>query len=459
MVAESEYTRELAKYASELTFKAVPDTAIQDCKKLTLDTLGIAIKGSRTRHGEIAAGIAHDLGGKQESTVIGYGYRTGCLNAAFANGVMAHAIDFDDDYQPGIIHVGCAVISAALAIGEAQRSSGKDLIRAIIAGYDVSCRVAASVSPTHHTPLGFHPTATANCFGVAAAVGILLKLKQNEMVNALGIAGDQAGGLRQYHYDGSMIKHFHGGKAAQNGIFAALLAQKGFTGPSQILEGDWGFCKVLTCNDYNLEELTRGLGEIFSISQTSMKPYPSCRATHPSIDAALSLQQEHNIDTRQIEKLNLRVYDVTFTSNNKPSPETGLQALLSQQYCVADALITGTVEVDDFSPEKIKDEKVRGLMGKIEVIEDASLTRSFRENMNRRPVAMEIIMKDGKSFTRSIEYPLGNPENPMSSSQVTDKFKSLASAVLDEEKSGKLLNSVMNLEQIEDVRELARLLY
>jgi len=459
MAVDTGHTRELAKYVSGLAFQTIPDAAVQDCKKLILDTLGIAVRGSRTRHGEIAARFIHELGGRPESTVVGYGYRTSCLNAAFANGIMAHAIDFDDDYQPGMIHVGCSVIPAALAVAESQKSSGKELICVIVAGYDVSSRVAASVAPVHHTPLGFHPTGTANCFGAAAAAGVLLKLSQDELLNALGIAGDQASGLRQYHYDGSMIKHFHAGKAAQNGILAALLAKRGFTGSPQILEGEWGFCKVLSYNNYKLEELTSGLGEEFAITRTSIKPYPCCRATHPSIDAALSLQHEYGFDAEQIERIVLRVYDATFRSNNKPSPDTGLQAILSQQYCVASALIRGTVSVDDFSPEKIWDRRVRNLMSKIEVVEDARLTQSFTENRNRRPITLEIVMRDGRRFTQSIEYPLGSPENPMSLSQVSQKFCALASSVLDKIKVEKAVSSVMSLEHIKDIRGLVTLLY
>lgn len=453
MVESVEYTRQLVDYVSQLGFQAIPDSAKEDCKKLILDTLGVALRGSRTKHGGIVADFVNEFGEKRQSSVIGYGYKTSCLNAAFANAVMAHAIDFDDTYQRGIIHVGCVCIPVALAIGEAEGISGKDLITAIVGGYDVSCRVALSV-PTHHTPLGFHTTGTANCFGAAAVAGKILKLSRDELRNAFGIAGTQAAGLRQFNRDGTMTKHFHAGKAAQNGILAALLAQRGFTGPPRILEGEWGFCRVLSGNNYKLAKLTEGLGREFAVSETAIKPYPSCLATHPSIDAALGLQRTYDLEPRQMERLILRAHDITFIGHNKPSPKTWLQAKLSQQYCIATALVKrGAISVDDFSPEKLKDEKVRELMGKIEVVEDAGLTKIRRET-GRWPVELEIVMKSGETFTRRVEEPLGSPANPISSSELTNKFKELASSVLSQMQVEELLNSIRKLEEIGDVREL-----
>lgn len=452
-------TQKLAEYIGGLSFSMIPDSAKLNCKKSIRDTLGVALRGSRTKHGKIVADFAKEFDEKKESSVIGYGYKVSCLNAAFANSVMAHAIDFDDTYEPGIVHVGCVVIPVALAIGEARGISGKDLITAIVGGYDVSCRIASSVAPFHHTPLGYHTTGTANCFGAAAVAGKILGLSLDALINAFGIAGDSAAGLRQYHDDGSMLKHFHAGKAAQNGIFAALLAQRGFTGSPQILEGRYGFCKVLSQNHYNLAELTKGLGEEFRVNETSFKPFPSCRFTHGSIEAILILKSKHNLRVEEVEKLILRGFDVTVSGNNKPSPQTGLQAILSHQYNIATALVRGTVSVDDFwLPEKLNDERVRKLMKRIEVVEDSDFTKLFKEK-HMYPIKLEIVMKSGKTLTQRIDYLPGSPERPISDLELTNKFKGLASSVLSKPKLEELMNSIMRLEEVGDVRELAELLY
>lgn len=452
-------TQKLAEYIGGLSFNVIPDSAKLNCKKFIRDTLGVALRGSRTKHGKIAADFAKEFADKKEATVIGYGHKVSCLNAAFANSVMAHAIDFDDTYEPGILHVGCVVIPVALAIGEARGISGKDLITAIVGGYDVSCRVASSVAPFHHTPLGYHTTGTANCFGAAAVAGKILGLSLDALINAFGIAGDSAAGLRQYHDDGSMLKHFHAGKAAQNGILAALLAQRGFTGSPQILEGRYGFCKVLSQNHYNLAELTKGLGEEFRVNETSFKPFPSCRFTHGTIEAALVLKRRYNLRVEEIERLTLRGFDVTVSGNNKPSPQTGLQAILSHQYCIATALVRGTVSVDDFwFPEKLNDGRVRELMKKIEVIEDPEFTKLYREK-HMYPIELEIVRKSDEILTQRVDYLLGSPERPMSELELTNKFRGLASSVLSGTKLEELMNSIVRLEEVGNVRELAELLY
>ncbi|MBA7502807.1 2-methylcitrate dehydratase 2 [subsurface metagenome] len=454
-------SQRLVEYITRLNFEVILDSAKQDCKKLILDALGIALRGSKTRHGKIAANFAKEFNEKKESTVIGYGCKTSCLNAAFANGVMAHAIDFDDDYGPGMIHVGCAVIPVALAMGEVKKISGKDFITAIVGGYDVSCRVASSVAPFHHTPLGYHTTGTANCFGAAAVAGKILELNEDELLSAFGIAGDQAAGLRQYHYDGSMLKHFHAGKAAQNGILATLLAQRGFTGSPQILEGGYGFCKVLSQDHYNLAELVKDLGEEFRVSQVIIKPFPSCAHTHTPIEATLMIQRRCNLELGEMESLIVHTYDLAASGIDKPSPETSLQALLSLQYCIADILVRGSISVDDFwSSERLEDERVREVMKKIKIVEDPELTRIRKETHGHaRPAEVEIVLKGGDVLTERVDYCSGSPENPMSELELANKFRSLAFSVLSETKLEKLMNSIMKLEEVGDVRELAELLY
>lgn len=445
-----------AAFIENLSFNDIARSAVESCKIVMLDTIGVALGGSQAQHSRSAAALAHDFGEKKEATVFTCDGKTSCLNAAFANGVMAHAIDFDDDYEPGAVHVACAVIPAAFALAESRGENGKSLITAVVAGYEIACRAAGAMALKEKR--GYHITGAVGGFGSAAACGKLLQLEENQLVNALGIAGDQAGGLLQYHFDGSMLKHLHGGKAAQNGLFSALLAERGFSGSPEIFEGEYGFYKVLFGGDYNPDELTDNLGQSFRISETSLKPYPSCRATHSPIAAALILKRRHSPVVEEIDKIRLRLFSRAFKSYNKPSPDTNLQALLSEQFCLATALLMGEVTLKSFSPEALKDEKTRGLMRKIELVEDRALTDRFMK-MRSRPIVLEILMKSGEKFIEEVEWAPGNPANPMSEADRLKKFEDLSSACLGKERTGRLMDYLLNLEKIENINVVAELLH
>ncbi|UCG67031.1 MAG: MmgE/PrpD family protein [Deltaproteobacteria bacterium] len=446
-----------AAFLENLSFNDISESALESCKIVILDTIGVALGGSQAQHSRSAAALAHDYSEKKEATVFAYDGKTSCLKAAFANGVMAHAIDFDDDYEPGAVHVACAVIPAAFALAESRGESGKSLITAVTAGYEIACRAAGALALKEER-VGYHITGAVGGFGSAAACGKLLKLEENRLVSALGIAGDQACGLLQYHFDGSMLKHLHGGKAAQNGLFSALLAERGFSGSPEIYEGGYGFYNVLFGGDYKAAELTDDLGQTFKISETSLKPYPSCRSTHSPIAAALILKKRHNLAAEDIDKITLRLFSRAYKSYNKPSPETNLQALLSEQFCVATALLRGEVTLQSFSPEALKDEKVRYLIRKIELAEDSALTDRFTK-MRSRPIVLEILMKSGERFIEEVEWAPGSPANPMSEADRLKKFEDLAYTVLAREKMERLMDRLLNLERVENVNAVAELLH
>lgn len=449
-------SQKYASFIKALQFDEIPSTAVDDCKIVILDTIGVALGGSQAAHSRIAAEFAREYEEKKESTVFAYGLKTSCLNAAFANGVMAHSIDFDDDYEPGAVHIACGVIPAAIAIGEVRGVTGRDLITAVIAGYDIACRAAAALALKDKRE-GFHITGPIGCFGSAAASGKILNLKEDQLMHALGLAGDQASGLLQYHFDGCMQKHLHGGKAAQTGLFSALLARRGFTGSPEIFEGEYGFYNVLFRGEYNPTVMTKDLGKAFRISETSLKPYPSCRATHSPVAAALSLKHRYKIDIKEIDKINIRLFSRAFKSYNKPSPETGLQALLSIQYCVAIALIRGKIALNDFSSEALTDGAVRELIKKISLVEDDHLTDIFNKKRNR-PIVMEISLKDGAKFEDHVEDAPGCPANPMPESERFEKFENLASTVLDKGKIGRLRDFLLGLEKVDNIKEISKLL-
>lgn len=285
-------TLKLAKFISELKYDQLTDTIINKAKQVLFDYLGALLAGYDK--GSVLSQKLTELimqnGGREEATIIGPGVKVPLINAAFVNGVLSHVVELDDGHRDAKGHPGVTVISAALPTAEYLGADGKDLITAIVAGYDVFVRIASSVNPSHLNR-GFHTTGTCGTFAACAAVCSLFKLDEEQTVNALGLAGLQASGLLEVTIDGHMAKALHAGKAAYGGILAALLAKEGAKGPKSIIEGKKGFAKALSDEcDYDL--MLRDLNKKFHIENCYIKLYPSCRHTHASVDAVFELKQK-----------------------------------------------------------------------------------------------------------------------------------------------------------------------
>ena len=443
----------LAAFTAGLTYKSLPPEIVQKAKQCLMDILGAALAGSKTPEALVAKRLAQKLSQKKEATLITAKGKVGVLEAALANGIMSHALELDDGNRYAMGHPGVGVIPAVLALAEKEKSKGKDVISAIVAGYEVFGRVGAGGNPSHFNR-GFHTTGTCGTFAAAAAAGKLLRLSESKMVSALGIAGSQAAGLFAFLADGTMTKTLHAGKAAQNGILSAYLAKEGFTGPAYILEDKRGFYRAFA-DTFDPGRVVDGLGQKYEIMNTYVKFHASCRHSHPAVDAILDILRQSPIQPQDIEKVNVYTYNSAVKLIDSKQVTTPISGKMSLPYSAAVAIFHGKVGLDEFKPKMLNDREVRALMERVDVHQDPELDRLVPDHRGARA---EIQLKDGRKLTSQILDPKGEPENPGSETDLYDKFRMLAGMVMKADRVKKLLEKIDGLEKMRDLSELTSLL-
>ncbi|MBI4473973.1 MAG: MmgE/PrpD family protein, partial [Acidobacteria bacterium] len=297
-------TRMLARYIVNARYTDLPEPVRKEARRTLLNYMGCAVGASRHETIDIALSALAPFSGPPQATVLGRSERLDILNAALINGISSHVFDFDDTHLKTVIHPGGPIISAILALSEIRPVNGRDFLNALVLGVEASCRIGNAVYPEHYDR-GWHITGTVGPFGAAAAAGKLLGLPEQQMLWALGIAAAQPVGLREMF--GTMTKSFHPGRAAQNGLMAALLASKNFTSTEVALEGKNAWANVLsTSQEYS--EITTNLGKTYEISLNTYKPFACGIVIHPAIDACIQLRNEHKLTADQIERIDLRVH-------------------------------------------------------------------------------------------------------------------------------------------------------
>jgi 2-methylcitrate dehydratase PrpD len=439
----------LAGFIENICFERLSHAAVQAAKLAFLDWLGSAAAGGLQEPSQRMLAVLRNQGGAPQATLLATGEKTSCLSAALGNGLASHIVELDDVHRAAIIHAGAAVIPAALAVAEMTGAGGRQLLEAIVAGYEVAIRIGEAVTPSHY--YFWHTTGTCGTFGAAAAAVKLLGLSREQMVWALGNAGTQAAGLWEFLLDGSMSKHLHPGKAAQNGVLAALLAKEGFTGAASIIEGDRGFCRA-TASAYDLDKITKGLGcSPYKIEENSFKIHASCRHTHPAVDLVLELVARHRIRSSDVAGLTVRTYSTALSITANHQPDTVYAAKFSLPFCVALALIKGSCGLTDFTPETLADPDIRQLMSVVSLILDAGLDAVHPA---RWPAEIEIKTNSGLSYCGQTDFPRGDPENPLSAGDLLQKFYDLAAGPWGEQKAEMLGKTVLDLEHVENLAAL-----
>ncbi|MFC2066027.1 MmgE/PrpD family protein [Chloroflexota bacterium] len=441
-------TQEVARYIADLSYGNIPEKNLKDMKILLLDYLAVAIRGARMSSGEIVARFTRDLAEREESTIIVHGYSVSAHGAAFCNAIASHSIELDDTDSEAFFHFSPTIFSGALAMAERERVSGKSFLTAVVAACDIVARLSRTLNPMLRDR-GFHTTATCGIFGVATAAGKILGLDEGKQTSALGLAGAQSSGLMEM-YGTSMQKRFNPGPAARDGVIAALLAQRGFTGAETILEGQRGFCRAFA-DVTDLTRLTQGLGKEFPIF-VEYKPYACARPIHNAIDCALEIRKKHDINIADINGISVRRHPAWAHYHAISEPQNYHEAQVSLPYSVAIGLIEGKAFIDQYSDDRLKDKRVLQLARKVNISADPSLPRGVS-------CAMEIKMKDGTLYNAQVDYAKGSMENPMTAEERIDKFQSLASAELPAEKRATIISMVDKLEELKDMSELCALLY
>jgi len=424
-------TRRLAEFLASARFEDVP---VEDTRRAVLDWLGSALAGSLEPPARMIQRIC--LGASNEATVFS-ATRASAAAAALQNGVASHILEFDDVHKGSTLHAAAPIIPAALAVAEREHSSGRDFLLAVAVGYEAALRIGEAVNPSHYR--FWHPTGTVATFGAAAAAGSLLRLDTAQMLDALGTAGTQAAGLWEFNADGAMSKHLHPGKAAFNGILAADLARLGFTGATRILEGDRGFFAA-TSTAPDESKVTDGLGKTWKIAENCYKMHSCCGHTHTAIDVALDLRQ--HIRNRETTAIEIEIYGPGFEIVNEMNPQTPYQAKFSIAYCVAAALSEGRAGLEQFSAGRTP------LLRKTSVRVADDLTAKYPAAW---PARVKITLDDGAVLRGASDFPRGNPENPVSTSDLEMKFNSLVEPRFGAATAQRALETLHSIEDIQDM--------
>ncbi|MHB1653036.1 MAG: MmgE/PrpD family protein [Desulfitobacteriaceae bacterium] len=438
-------SQELSRYIYGLNYADFPPEVKQAAKDAFLDWLGSAAAGADKPPGQIIVSVVEELGGNSEATLISTGRKTSSILAALANGAISHTVELDDVHKASIIHAGAAVIPAALAAVEKVGASGRELLEGIVAGYEVAIRIGEAVTPAHY--YYWHTTGTVGTFGAVAAAGKILGLTEEQLIHALGTAGTQAAGLWEFLADGAMSKHLHPGKAGLNGLLAALLAQKGFTGAQKILEGEKGFIRA-TASEFDLGKITADLGQGYKILENCIKIHASCRHTHHAVDVVLDLVKKQNLTPGQVSKIVVKTYPIAIDITGNFRPDSLYAAKFSLPFCVSLAVKERKAGLNDFHPGNLNDPEIRALMAKVELLEDPDLTALYPAKW---PSLVEITTTDGQIISGRTEYPQGDPENPVTHEQLVDKFRELAGFQYEAQAVENLIASIDDLENVKDL--------
>jgi 2-methylcitrate dehydratase PrpD len=445
-------TDTLARFVAETDYSTISDKTLANAKIHILDTFGAALAGVSTDTASIAFQYCQKMGHSEEASIWGTPLKSSAPMAAFANGLLGHAIDFDD--WDAFIHAGhptCMVTGAALSLGEVIGSSGRDLLKAYVLGIEVLTKMATATPNVQDR--GFHSTPVWGSIGATIACASLARLEPDKIKAALGIAASAAGGI--HRQQGSMVKPFHAANAARNGVEAVLLAQQGFTADAAIIEAPRGFCDTFfgpnTC-DY--EKMIANLSTPYFLESPGLglKLHPCSAPQFLAADAALQLKREHKINFADVATIEVSIPPLRYQRHYHPEVKTGLRGKFAINYVVALAFLDGKLEIETFTDAKANQPQVQEALSRVKVIRDESIP----EPGPYCPVSVEL--KSGTRFTHTATIPKGHPENPLTEEEVLDKFRSNVKTIIAEKQSEELISAVLKLEAMDNVRNLTGLL-
>jgi len=443
MLHRSGVTQSLARLVVETRWDDIPSPVRHQAKRSLMNFFAVALAGCRTEPVEIALRSLAEFSGGKQVTVVGRTERIDALSAAFLNAAGANVHDFCDTHLRTVIHPTAPVAPALLALAELRQVSGPDLLLAFILGNEVQARVGLAVSPSHYSR-GWHITSTCGVFGAASGAGKLLGLDERQMIWALGTAATQAAGLCECL--GTAAKSASVGNAARNGLWSALLAEKGFDGPPEPLAGVQGYYNAIA-ETPDLSLITDGLGESWEIMATSYKPYPCGFVIHPVLDCVLDWRRDH--PTAEVARVVVRGNPLLSDRTDRPDVSTGRESQVSLQHAVAAALATGRAGLDEFTDASVRDPDVLALRGKVEVIRDPAFSTIA--------AAVDITTADGKIHKTSQSAARGSDVNPMSDKDLEDKLRKVAAGWEPRHDVAPLIDAIWALEGSKDVSALASL--
>ena len=437
-------TNSLAAFLAKTRFADLDQAAVHAGQRGILDWLGCVIAGSGHPTLSKLIDTLVDLGSVPNATVLCRDLKLGYVDAALVNGQMGHVLDYDDTHMGGVVlHNSSPTLAALFALAEKQTISGQDLLLAYALAFEAGVRVGQAAPG--HRKCGWHLTGTLGTFSAAAAVGRLLGLDARRMSYALGIAGTQAAGMQQNR--GTSCKSFHAGRAASNGLLAALLASRGFDSSEEIVEGKRGFARIYS-DVARPELLTEGLGARWEISRNGHKPYACGVLLHAAIDAVVRASRESGFNPAQVDAIKLKVHPNAVLITGLVDPKTGLQSKFSISHTAAVAFIDRAAGITQYSDKRALADDVAGLRSKVSVSAD----ESFGEDQ-----AWATVRAGDQSIEIRIEHATGTALNPMSDADMEAKFLGNAVPVIGEQRAGAIRDLVWRINAVDDVRDLIRL--
>ena len=455
---------DLAAWASRVRFEDLPADVVESTKLRVMDVIGLSLAGAETAFGKSTRDAIAAMSPAGPCRILGFGDRVGVASAAFANGALSQALEYDDTHNESIVHMSSPAVAAALALSDFTTVTGRDLITAIAIGNEISCRVG-SVSSGELHKRGFHPTGLFATFGSAYLAAKLLALDAEAMARAAGIAGSFASGLLECWVDGTQTKFLHPGWSAQSGITAAMLARSGVTGPAQVFEGRWGLfaSHVQDANAHrdfariNVNLGTASLGSHWESRNSSFKPFPAAHVIHPYISAAIRLRNKHSIQPSDVESVDCPVtgFIVSIVCEpiaEKHAPASDSHGRVSLQYSVAEALFFGELGKRAYSDESRRNPAILELARKVRYRVDPDYP-----GPGRFKGAVTVTLKDARQFTEVEEYNRGSAENPMTYQELRAKFDENAGGFLSADARARLADEIERLELVPDASALVQL--
>ena len=434
----------LARYCAASRYDNLPSNVVHEARRALLNWAGCAIGASAHPTVEIAWNALRPFAGAAQATLLGRRERTDILHAALINGISSHVLDFDDTHPDTLVHPSGPVASAVLALAEHRGASGRDLINAFVVGVEVECRIARAVLPAHYD-IGWHITGTAGVFGAAAACARLLGLDQQHSAWALGLAATQAAGIREMF--GSMAKSLHPGRAAQNGLAAALMAEAGFTSSAGAIEGKRGFANVLSTT-VDIAKCVDGLGTRYDLLGNTYKPYACGLVIHPAIDGCIRMRNERGVRAADVQRIDLRVHPMTLELTGKKTPVTGLEGKFSVFHSAAVALIDGAGGEAQYADARVNAADVVALRARVYAEADAAMAMDA--------VHITIALANGSREEMRIAHCVGSRLQAMTDAQLDDKFRAQCDPVLGSRRSGAALALLRRVDELHQASECAR---
>ncbi len=439
----------LSRFARSIQYDRLPPQVLQQAKMCILDAfanmLACRVKGEQ----DILTEMMDQFSPGDEATAFGLFRKGSCSDVAMINGVMARILDLDDGHKEARVHPGAVLVPTVFALGEKENVSGKQILVALVIGYETFIRLGRAVNPAHRNR-GFDSTGTVGVFASAMAASHLLKLNTDRMVWALGIAGSLAGGLNESVSDGSMPKNLHPGFSARNGILSAQLARAGLSGPRAVFEGKSGFLRAFV-GEGKEENIIKYFDEAsgsFGILDVYFKRHACMRRIHAAVDAMIEIAKQRAIRPGAVEKILVHTSSYVAQLNN-PVPTTLVAAQGSVPYSIAVALLYGKAGIDEFTLDRLGDPQIVSLSKKVEFRIDPGLEKIWKENpQSPWSSGIEIILHSGERYSHQVDYPLGDPQNPISPEELEEKYGHMASYALSDRKKDLLKSKLYQLDSV-----------